>query len=177
MAARNRLIRFYLGTSPDDRGRFLKEIQNWSDDELERTHDYIQWLFPLVEHSGFNPGAPVLDESTIHEFHVRAELRANLRTSFLRMLTFYGFELGEDPVRIVPSKSFAERATNWLSRSNHNQLRITRILKSTNMLGLKKESSTLQNCLEALYRIEANKREPGISKETFKYWESARRCF
>ena len=43
------LLRFYAGTGPDDRGRFLREIHQWPDDELEHTHDYIQWLFPLAE--------------------------------------------------------------------------------------------------------------------------------
>ena len=44
-----RLLTFYADAVPDHRGRFLREIQNWSDEDLERTHDYIQWLFPLAE--------------------------------------------------------------------------------------------------------------------------------
>ena len=47
----NRIIGFYSGTEPDHRGRYLHEIQRWSDDQLEKVHDYIQWLFPLPEPS------------------------------------------------------------------------------------------------------------------------------
>jgi len=49
------LLGFYAGTRPDDRGRFLREIHRWPDYKLEQTHDYIQWLFPLAERSGFSP--------------------------------------------------------------------------------------------------------------------------
>lgn len=173
MAVQNKLVSFYAGISPDDRGRFLKEIQDWSDDKLERTHDYIQWLFPLAERSGFNPRAPVLDENTIHEFDSRPELRANLRTSFIRMLGFYGFDIVDGPLRVIPSKSFRERAKNWLTRSNHNHLRITRILKSMTTLGLKEESFAFFQCLAALYRLRPDEREPQISEDTFLYWQSA----
>jgi Opioid growth factor receptor (OGFr) conserved region len=48
VSAQNKLVSFYAGLAPDNQGRFLKEIQNWSDERLERTHDYIQWLFPLT---------------------------------------------------------------------------------------------------------------------------------
>jgi hypothetical protein len=54
LARDTRIMDFYSGLSPDHRGRHLNEILEWSDDELERVHDYIQWLFPLTERSGFN---------------------------------------------------------------------------------------------------------------------------
>jgi hypothetical protein len=49
-------------TAPNQhhRGRYLREIQEWPDDQLESVHDYIQWLFPLPEPSGFNVAAPAL---------------------------------------------------------------------------------------------------------------------
>jgi Opioid growth factor receptor (OGFr) conserved region len=172
VSAQNKLVSFYSGISPDDQGRFLKEIQNWSDEKLERTHDYIQWLFPLRERSGFNPGAPVLDENTINEFRARLELRANLRASFVRMLSFYGFDIVEDPLRVIPSKSFSERAKNWLTPSNHNHLRITRILKSMSTLGLEEEATGFWHCLEGLYRMESRKRGPRVSEDTFLHWQS-----
>jgi hypothetical protein len=173
VSAQNKLATFYSGIASDDQGRFLKEIQNWSDEKLERTHDYIQWLFPLTERSAFNPRVPVLDEETIDEFHTRPELRANLRTSFVRMLSFYGFNMVEDPLRVIPSRSFVERARNWLNRSNHNHLRITRILKSMTLLALEKEATAFLRCLEALYGKESGEREPRISEETFRFWQSA----
>jgi hypothetical protein len=40
------MIGFYSGAEPDHRGHYLREIQQWPDDQLEAVHDYIQWLFP-----------------------------------------------------------------------------------------------------------------------------------
>jgi Opioid growth factor receptor (OGFr) conserved region len=81
--------------------------------------------------------------------------------------------LFEDPLRVIPSKSFDYRANNWLTRSNHNHLRITRILKSIAILGLKEESAAFLRCLEALYRMESGEQEQRILEETFLYWQSA----
>ena len=46
--------------------------------QLEAVHDYIQWLFPLPEPSGFNVAAPVLDRDSIQEFRTRPELQQKL---------------------------------------------------------------------------------------------------
>jgi hypothetical protein len=51
------IIGFYSRTEPDHRGRYLHEIQHWPDEQLESIRDYIQWLFPLPERSGFNVAA------------------------------------------------------------------------------------------------------------------------
>jgi hypothetical protein len=170
------LVNFYAGVGCDNRGRVLSVIQRWSDEELERTHDYIQWLFPLTEQSAFNSHAPILDVETIREFRVRPELRENLRASLVRMLAFFGFRLLEDePFRVVPAADFAERAQNWLTPANHNHLRITRILKSLRLLGLEEEAAALFRCLEGLHGKESRATRPRISEETFRYWRSALR--
>ena len=59
------LVRFYLGTEPDSSGRFIGDIRKWNHERLERTHDYIQWLFPTRNRSQFNSSAPTLDEEQI----------------------------------------------------------------------------------------------------------------
>jgi hypothetical protein len=102
---RTHLLGFYAGTRPDDRGRFLREIHRWPDYKLEQTHDYIQWLFPLAERSGFNPEAPILDVKTIREFRSRLELLRNVQTSFRRMLAFYGMECLADIYRTESAKA------------------------------------------------------------------------
>lgn len=57
---------FYLGKEADSQGRTIEEIWEWDHEDLEDTHDYIQWLFPLQERSAFNPDAPVLTPEAIH---------------------------------------------------------------------------------------------------------------
>jgi hypothetical protein len=97
-----------------------------------------QWLFPLSETSAFNISAPVLTPDVIKAFRSQTDLQQNLRQSFLRMLGFYGLELkGSEVVR---GRGFEIKAANWLSASNHNHLRITRILKSLTLFGLEAEA-------------------------------------
>jgi hypothetical protein len=174
MTRGNKILDFYTGVGADHQGRYLKEILAWPDDDLERTHDYIQWMFPSAGRSGFNVSAPVLDPGTIDEFRSRGELRRRLRASFVRMLTFYGLEIVEFPALAVrPSSYFAQRSENWLTASNHNHLRISRILTSLRVLGLETEASAFFHCLAAIYSADAGKDFSRISDETFRFWRSA----
>jgi hypothetical protein len=168
------LLSSYGGTVPDHRGRFLREIQNWSDEDLERTHDYIQWLFPLAEPSGFNIDAPILDDGTVSQFRANADLRRRLQTSLIRMLSFYGLEIhGTVPLTVTRAPNSGERIENWLTPSNHNHLRITRILESLKLLGLGEQARAFFDCLADIYRVESVKATPRISEETFTFWQAA----
>jgi hypothetical protein len=168
------IIGFYSGTQPDHRGRYLNEIQQWPDAQLESVHDYVQWLFPLPEPSGFNLAAPVLDARSIQEFRACPDLDANLRVSFVRMMSFYGLEvrLGER-IRVTRAPNFAAKAAGWLSPGNHNHLRITRILRCLTVLGLEAEAKAFFDCLSEIYEDERNKPLPAISDETMLYWTKA----
>jgi hypothetical protein len=42
---------------------------------------------------------------------------------------------------------FLERSRNWLRPGNHNHLRLTRIMQSLWILGLRAEAKALQRCL------------------------------
>jgi len=63
-----KVISFYLGKGADHAGRSLDQILMMSAGELESTHDYIQWLFPLSSASSASMDAPILDASAIAEF-------------------------------------------------------------------------------------------------------------
>src|SRR5208337_3560496 len=135
------IIAFYSGTEAHHRGRYLHEIQRWPDDQLEAVHDYIQWLFPLPERSGFNVSAPVLNPETVQDFWKRPDLQERLRVSLLRMMKFYGFEArAGQQVTVTRAPNFSAKATVWLSPGNHNHLRITRILRCLSLLGLEAEA-------------------------------------
>lgn len=172
--ANTQIIGFYSGTEPDHRGRYLHEIQQWADDQLEAVHDYIQWLFPLLEPSGFNLAAPVLNRKSIGEFRARPDLQEKLRVSFRRMMSFYGLETRSgEQVSVNRAPNFATKATVWLSPGNHNHLRITRILKCLNVLGLGAEAKAFFACLSETYNDEQSKAMPAISDETMRYWREA----
>jgi hypothetical protein len=166
-----RIVAFYEGRAPDDRGRLLADVLNFDDDRLEEVHDFIQWLFPLPERSGANPSAPVLDEATIDAFRARSELRAALRRALGRMLAFYGFAWSGDA--IVKSPSFRERSTNWLRAGNHNHLRLTRMLRSLYLLGEKDAAKALFAALDAVYDEECRNGRRRISERTYQFWRRA----
>jgi hypothetical protein len=166
-----RIVGFYEGVAPDDRGRFLSDILRFDDDQLERVHDFIQWLFPLPERSGANPSAPILDGAAIAEFHTRPELRSALRRSLDRMLVFYGLMWSGE--RIVRSPSFNARSRNWLHVENHNHLRLTRMLRSLFVLGEVQTARALFEALADIDERERRSRRARISRRTFQFWRSA----
>lgn len=132
-------LKFYLNeyrSSPDDVSidTFLKD---WKTDykRLERVHSYIQWLFPLRE-PGVNYMASELTLKEIKAFKENSDAKRRLVESYELMLGFYGISLVNQKTGEV------KRADNWrerfnnLERNMHNNLRITRILKSLGELGL-----------------------------------------
>jgi hypothetical protein len=155
MAANARIIGFLRGQSPDGAGRYLSEIQQWPDQELESVHDFIQWLFPLTDPSPVNPDAPVLDAGTISQIQSRPELLDAVRASLERMRRFY------------------EGSSHWLTAGNHNHLRITRILKCLKLLGLDAEADAFFQYLDRIYEQEQRKPRPGIAARSFEFWRNA----
>lgn len=164
----SRLVAFYRGLETDTEGRFLADILVWSDDEMEAVHDFIQWLFPLPDPSRFNPDAPLLRDEDIAAFNNDAVLQANMRKSFERILSFLGLSSSASG-EIVEGPNFRARVADVWAMPNHNWLRITRILRSLTLLGMKTQAKALYDRLNALY---TSRRFP-ISAETFRYWTEA----
>jgi hypothetical protein len=175
MSDESGLLEFHAGVGTDDRGRYLGEILEWPDEDLESVHDYIQWLFPLREPSAFHPRAPLMSDAAVREFRSSAELRRNVLACFERMLRFYGFELAaaEEDCVIRRAANFSERARVWLAPMNHNHLRITRILKCLRLVGLDDHARTWFDALADIHKIEKRKPRPAITAETFRYWRGA----
>jgi len=147
------IIGFYLEAFTDHKKRYLKDILNFSYEELEYTHDYIQWLFPLKEASKFNEDAPLLTNDNICNFNKDEILQDNLRKSFNMMYKFY------------------MTTSDWLTEKNHNFMRISRILESCRILGLQKESELFFSNLEVFYR-DPDLQEI-IGSVTFSFWKKA----
>ena len=115
-AVPSRIVAFLSGSGKDTRGRWLDEILAFSDDELEHRHDYIQWLFPLDTPSQAVPGSPVLSAGDIAEIRLSGACQANLERAAERMRRFY------------------RASDDWLVSTDHNHLRITRIIRSLVLL-------------------------------------------
>uniref|UniRef100_A0A8C1YK52 Opioid growth factor receptor n=1 Tax=Cyprinus carpio TaxID=7962 RepID=A0A8C1YK52_CYPCA len=131
-------LKFYLNemkSSPDDVSIETFHTE-WKTDykRLERVHSYIQWLFPLRE-PGVNYMAAELTKKEIQAFRESDEAKSRLLDSYELMLGFYGIQLlSRESGEVKRAENWRERFAN-LERNMHNNLRITRILKSLGELG------------------------------------------
>ncbi|KAI9811754.1 MAG: hypothetical protein M1827_005299 [Pycnora praestabilis] len=194
MPKKNPLIDFYSPSiqGTDFCGRSLNEILSWPNSRLESVHDYIQILFPLPEGSPINWQAPIIDKATFTVFWERKDLRDRLRLSFERILDFYGFEVvqyggnGKKPntetatsekdsnIQVIPSDSFPTKSRRWLTRFDHNHLRITRIIRSLRVLGLESEASAFFKTLTELPGVAGKDGRAGkVSATSVKFWTRA----
>ncbi|XP_073482861.1 opioid growth factor receptor-like protein 1 isoform X4 [Aquarana catesbeiana] len=138
-------LRFYMNKIPfKPDGVYIEDILNkWKSDydKLEHNHTYIQWLFPLRE-QGLNFYAKELTSYEIEEFKKTKEATKRFIMAYKIMLDFFGLKL-------VDKNGNVSRAANWqdrfhhLNESQHNYLRITRILKSLGELGYEHFKSPL----------------------------------
>ncbi|XP_047663020.1 opioid growth factor receptor isoform X1 [Tachysurus fulvidraco] len=133
-------LKFYLNeikSSPDVSDVYIETFHSeWKLDykRLERVHSYIQWLFPLRE-PGVNYLATELTKKEIQAFQESEEAKRRLVDSYELMLGFYGIQLTDrETGEVRRAENWRERFTN-LERNMHNNLRITRILKSLGELG------------------------------------------
>jgi hypothetical protein len=110
------IVTFLEGSAPDARGRYIGAIYLLDDQEVENIHDFIQWIFPLQKVSQAVPGAPVLSEEDVQDIRASSKAQANLDIS----VDWY---LG-----------FLQRNRHWITKYDHNHLRITRVIKSIRLL-------------------------------------------
>ena len=110
------IIGFLECKTPDHRGRMLSILWKQTDDEAESTHDYIQWMFPLDEPSQALNSAPVLNDFDIDEIRESKLAVKNLEKSAYWFL------------------GFLKKNNHWLTKYDHNHLRITRVIKSLRLL-------------------------------------------
>jgi hypothetical protein len=112
----SRLVAFLEGSGTDSQGRGLSDIWQFDDDAIDFTHDFIQWMFPLREASGSNFTAPTLLASEIETIRSSLQCLRNLEESTKWMLSFFN------------------RTEVFFYYTNHNHLRVTRIIKSLRLL-------------------------------------------
>lgn len=162
-------IRNYLGYNGiDNNQRTLDQALLWSDEVLESTHDFIQWWFPLDELSSFNRHAPVASREEFKELGDDNRVRVGLERAMHRMLRFYGLYQAS-PGLIEKSNDWDRRSRNWAYRQSHNDLRLTRILKSLCLFGYRADAEAL---LEALEGIIKKARDPS-DQAPLSFWSKA----
>lgn len=146
-----KILSFLQDVGPDHQGRYLSDIWKFSDQQIETTHDFIQWVFPLAEPSSAVPDAPVLEPGEIELIHKSSPATMNLEKSGQWFLDFLA------------------RSKGWLRPHDHNHLRITRMIKSQRLLlGELAAESAKQRVLQMVKKANAP-----VSDLTSDYWRAA----
>ncbi len=146
-----KLLSFLQDVGPDHAGRYLSDIWKFSDQQIETTHDFIQWVFPLAEPSSAFPDAPILEPAEIDLIHKSSPATMNLERSAQWFLDYLA------------------RSKGWLRTHDHNHLRITRMIKSQRLLlGELAAGSTKEKVLQM-----ASKAKTPIDGVALAYWRAA----
>lgn len=145
------MIAFLSGRGPDGTGRRLDQVLAFSDQELEAAHDYIQWLFPLMEPSRAVPGSPVLSAAERDLIRGDEVLQQALLRAARRMQRFY------------------DENDHWLRAYDHNHLRITRIVRALRMLvGIE----AAEGFLSAIMARHLGAGQP-VNQQSVTFWQEA----
>ncbi|XP_073893794.1 opioid growth factor receptor-like protein 1 isoform X4 [Macaca fascicularis] len=151
------------------RGVYIEEVLNkWKGDyeKLEHNHTYIQWLFPLRE-QGLNFYAKELTTYEIEEFKKTKEAIRRFLLAYKMMLEFFGIKLTDKTGNVARAVNWQERFQH-LNESQHNYLRITRILKSLGELGYESFKSPLVKFI--LHEALVENTIPNIKQSALEYF-------
>lgn len=143
--------KFLKNEEPDFKGRFLQDIWNFTDDQIEHNHDFIQLIFPLNKPS----------QAVTNDLFLKSQEEINT--------------LREDAIikqNILISKdwftTFLKNNNKWKSYSDHNQLRITRIIECLRLLvSDQKANQFYQDIIKML----GSKNK--VNNKTLKFWKNA----
>lgn len=163
-------LRFYKNKIPfKPDGVYIEEVlSKWKGDyeKLEHNHTYIQWLFPLRE-QGLNFYAKELTTYEIEEFKKTKEAIRRFFLAYKMMLEFFGIKLIDKTGNVARAANWQERFQH-LNESQHNYLRITRILKSLGELGYESFKSPLVKFI--LHEALVENTLPNIRQSALEYF-------
>ncbi len=143
-------------------------IMSYSAEDLEAEHKFIQHIFPTTTISPHNRTAPILDEETVQVLNMDSDVQRRQRMAFRIMLNFLKLEemgAGTPKYQIVPSCDYRKDKPKWLNQNDHNQLRLSRMVKSLYLLGNEKEAIAFHHAINLL----GNKY--GVPLSTMRYWD------
>lgn len=128
---------------------------------LEKSHAYIQWLFPNQHKSAFNSNSDPISKEEVMEFRQNKEIGKRIFKSYDLFTDFMGLKINNvmtGSLTIVDQK----RLHNCLLVNTHNHLRIVRILACLNLIGFRHYALQLNSFLDK--HSQTNERLARINK-------------
>ena len=142
---------FLTQQESDYKNRTLDEIWKYSDLQIENTHDFIQFVFPLNKRSrSVFHGLYLDNEAIIQTIKNNSLAQANIIKS---SQWFF---------------AFLQRNNQWKTYQDHNQLRITRIIECLRLLVSDEAADSFYK--EVLALVGNNTK---INKITLNFWKQA----
>ena len=144
-------FKFLRNEEPDFKGRFLNDIWKYTDEEIEYNHDFIQLTFPLNKPS-----------------------KAVFNNLYLKSIEEIDMLKHDHLVQknIIESRNwfinFLKNNNQWKSYSDHNQLRITRVIECLRLLISDKEANNFYSEI-----LDIVGQYPKINATTLKFWKDA----
>ena len=145
------IVAYLSGEGADGAGREVFDVLAFDDPAIEQVHDFIQWMFPLRERSGAQPNAPVLTDEDVEAIRESMAAQAALAAATDRMAIFY------------------YRNGHWLTATDHNHLRITRIIKSLRLL----RGDELADAFRRLILARVAEAGSPVGAPTLGFWDRA----
>lgn len=129
---------------------------------LESHHDYIQVFFPNKKVTSTQSNKDLyLDSEDFKEAwqrrkgddpHILEKIQNEMKLNFKKMLTFWGFLTDPNITFIIPNEGndATARRQQKICSSDHNNLRVTRVLLALRNFGLNNLATTFYNALKGL---------------------------
>ena len=144
-------VAFYRNGERGKNGFLIDDILKFKESEVEKHHNFIQFLFPTYQSSKYCSYAPLLNPKIVQTFLTDSSLRAKQKAALALMVNHYGLELDLHTGKIAINPStFAAKKDNFFINGSHNLLRITRIFSSLTSLGQPELAVEFYNCLKEL---------------------------
>lgn len=129
-------LRFCLGESTGEiigkrNNATVETIMNYNSEELEKKHDFIQWVFPTYRYSKFNSSAPILTREEISRIKNNPGVQLILTNFAIKFSEYWG---------LVPYDR-----KKLILLNGHNGLRLSRMIECLTLFGF-----DLNEILEAI---------------------------
>lgn len=157
------LILYLKNQGTDNHDRYLSDIWQFDNFQLEYTHNYMQWMFPSDIPSQNMRHSPVLTPAEREVCMADETIQQNFLKSLNIILDFLGIvQQGE---YFALNENSADKYQVWLTKYNHNHLRLSRLMRSLALLGQRKSAENLQTFVIRVARDSGK-----VSDETISKW-------
>ena len=140
----------------------IEKSWNYSEEEYDHGHDFIQCAFPTDKVSMFNPDAPLITTETAESI--------GLDRSFDRFIEQLGIGYEQDQFVI----SNRDRFDKYIMRQNHTFLRVSRVLRSLFLLDRKDKAFQFNEFLQSFKDIRKGTDYDNECRQlSYKYWNES----